>query len=447
MASIREELSAASLIEIARASFNKISSLECFDLSVLNKFFDGGCFNLSGDEIKDVELAVLLLVSADKVGNGQLDHARKFLNLCDFLSSNAGSSMQRMVHYFSKALREKIDGETGATTSKARESREELFHPDETIVSLNPALITCSLKLPFIQVTQFAGLQAIIENVASAKKIHFIDLAIRSGAQCIALMQALATRHERPVEVLKVTAVGTTSQTRMKETGKRLACFAEALNLPFLFHIVMVTDLKDISEDIFELNDDEAVVISFRILLRHTLTQPDCLESIIRVLKNLNPCIVVVTEFEANHTSPIFVERFSEALSFYTAFFDCLEDSMDRCDQNRRSLEAAYLGQEIRNIVAAEDEDRIFRDMKIEAWRSSFTNFGLLEAELSSSALYQADLVAKQFAPGNSCTCYRNGKSFVVKWKGTPILSLSTWKLCEEIKPSKNCNVKRKNSQ
>ncbi|XWS08500.1 hypothetical protein CRYUN_Cryun40dG0007800 [Craigia yunnanensis] len=174
--------SAACLIKIERASFNKISSLECFYLSVLNEFFYGGCFNISGDEIKDVELAILLLASSDKVGNRQFDHARKFLNLCDFLSSNAGSSIQRVVHYFSKALREKTDGETGATASKARESREgELSHPDETIVSLNPALITCSLKLPFIQVTQFAGLQAIIENVASAKKVHFIDLAIRSG--------------------------------------------------------------------------------------------------------------------------------------------------------------------------------------------------------------------------------------------------------------------------
>ncbi|XVE65523.1 hypothetical protein DITRI_Ditri08aG0006600 [Diplodiscus trichospermus] len=358
------KLSAASLMEIARASFSNISSLECFDLTALNKFFDGALLNLSGDESKDIELAILLLASADKLGNLQFDHAGKLLNLCDFLSTNAGSSIQRMVHYFSKGLREKIDAATGATTSMARESREgELSHPDETLVSLNPALITCSLKLPFVQVTQFAGVQAIIESVASAKKVHFIDLAIRSGAQCTALMQALATRHECPIELLKVTAVGTTLQNKMKETGKRLACFAEALNIPFLFNVVMVTDLKDISEDMFELNDDEAVVFSFRFLLRHTLTQPECLESIIRVLKNINPSIVVVTEYEVDHTSATFTERFSEALCFYTAFFDWLEDCMD---QNKRIIESAYLGDEIRNIVAAKDEDRIFRDMKIE---------------------------------------------------------------------------------
>ena len=58
-------------------------------------------------------------------------------------------------------------------------------------------------------------------------------------------------------------------------------------------------------------------------------------------------------------------------------------------------LEAAYLGQETWNIVAAEYGDRIFQDMKIDGWRTSFTKFGMVEAELSSSALYQADLIVK----------------------------------------------------
>ncbi|KAK8478241.1 hypothetical protein V6N13_069951 [Hibiscus sabdariffa] len=60
-------------------------------------------------------------------------------------------------------------------------------HPDETMVNLSPALVTCSLKLPFIHVTRFAGLRAIFENVASSKRVHFIDMAIRSGAYCIGM--------------------------------------------------------------------------------------------------------------------------------------------------------------------------------------------------------------------------------------------------------------------
>ncbi|XP_039040273.1 DELLA protein GAI1-like [Hibiscus syriacus] len=413
MAGSTGQSSAARLIEIARSSFNKVSSMESFDnLSELNKFFNGGHFNLTGNEIKDVELVILLLASSNDISNQRLDRASKFLNLCDFLSSNVGTTIQRVVHYFSKALRDKIDREDWVTSSKTGgDTNNKLSHPDETMVSLSPALITCSLKLPFIQVTQFAGLQAIIESVASSKRVHFIDMAIRSGVQCISLMQALATRDEPRIELLKITAIGTTLQTKIEET-------------------VMVTNLEHIDVNLFELNDDESVVVSSRLLLRNTLRQPGSLESMMRMFKNLNPCIVVITEFETDHTSGIFLDRFSQALTFYTAFFNCLEDCMDKTDENRKVLEGSYLGEEIKNIVAAGNDDRIFMDMKIEEWRSLFTSFGMMETELSSSALYQADLVAKQFDPGNSCSCNMNEKSLVVNWKGTPIVSLSTWKLC-----------------
>lgn len=60
------------------------------------------------------------------------------------------------------------------------------------------------------------------------------------------LMQALATRFECPIELLKVTAVGTTSKQEIKKTSKRLAHFAKTLNMPFLFQIVMVRDFKDL---------------------------------------------------------------------------------------------------------------------------------------------------------------------------------------------------------
>lgn len=54
----------------------------------------------------------------------------------------------------------KIDVETGKTTSNAGGSRDDgkPSHPYKTMVSLNPALITCALKLSFVHVTQFAGL-------------------------------------------------------------------------------------------------------------------------------------------------------------------------------------------------------------------------------------------------------------------------------------------------
>ncbi|KAK8478240.1 hypothetical protein V6N13_069950 [Hibiscus sabdariffa] len=158
----------------------------------------------------------------------------------------------------------------------------------------------------------------------------------------------------------------------------------------------MVNDPKHIDENLFELNDIESVVIGSPFLMRHTLTQPGSLESMMRVLQNLNPCIVEIAKFETNHTSGIFPDRFSQA----------------------------------------GNDDRIFFDMKIDEWRSIITSFGMIETELSSSALYRADLVAKHLESGKYCSCNMNRKSLVVNWKGIPIVSLSTWKSCEQRKPS-----------
>ncbi|GLT28955.1 hypothetical protein SLA2020_038550 [Shorea laevis] len=98
-------------------------------------------------------------------------------------------------------------------------------------------------------------------------------------------MQALAFRNEVPLELLKVTALGTKEENLIEETGKRLACFAQSLNIPFSFKTAMVTHMKDIDENMFEMEDGEVVVIYSYLVLCHLVGQPDCLEALIRVLK------------------------------------------------------------------------------------------------------------------------------------------------------------------
>lgn len=96
----------------------------------------------------------------------------------------------------------------------------QLLHSEEKILSLHPAVITCALQLPFYLVSHFAGIQAIIESVASAKKVHLIDFSIRSGGHCTALIQALAAQKEFTLQLLKITVVGTTLEQVMRRQVK-----------------------------------------------------------------------------------------------------------------------------------------------------------------------------------------------------------------------------------
>nr|CAD1829602.1 unnamed protein product [Ananas comosus var. bracteatus] len=85
---------------------------------------------------------------------------------------------------------------------------------------------------------------------------------------------------------------------------------------------------------------------------------PRRIESFLSGLLALAPKIVVVTEQEANHNGAAFCERFSEALYYYAAMFDCLETTAPRSAAEWGRVERLLLGEQIRNIVACEGAER-----------------------------------------------------------------------------------------
>ncbi|KAK9084338.1 hypothetical protein Scep_030809 [Stephania cephalantha] len=400
------------------------------DVAMLMEPFSCDGIGLAKEENKDVELAGLLIAAAEKVGNKQFDQASKLLTKCDYLSSTSGTPVQRVVYQFGEALRERINRQTGRIPIEDYflQERIHLEYVEEAMMSPNSALLACYQLLPFCKVLNFAGIQAVIDNIASAKKVHFIQIGIKIGVECSILMQALATRRGVSLEHFKLTTIVTRNQKKVEETGKRLASFADSMNIPFIFNVIGLSDMKDIKEELFSREEKEVVAVYCPFVLRTMIPWPDQLETLIRVIRKLHPCVMVVYEVEGNHNSPLFVNRFIESLFFYSAFFDCLEECMDRDNQDRINIEINYFGQGILNVVAAEGEERVVRHVGIDVWRSFFSRFGLVETELSYSSIYQANLVNKQFACANSCTLGMNGKSLTVGWKGTPIHSLSTWK-------------------
>ncbi|TKY72505.1 DELLA protein RGL2 [Spatholobus suberectus] len=427
---IWRKLSTEDVMRIAGTRFiQSSSSSESESFPFLETHPFGFSFSgLSNEETEDVALTESLLASAEKVDHQQFERASKLLSHCESLSSETGSPIKRIVHYFAEALRQRIDRETGRVSSKDLQKGQSL-DPEVAAKELNPTIVAIYEGLPFFQIALFNSVQTIIEDVAKAKKIHIIDLEIRKGGQWTILMQALESRHECPIELLKITAIesGTTKHI-VEDTGKRLKDFAQGLNISFSFNIVMVSDLLHLGEDLFEIDPEEAIAVYSQYALRTKIQQSDQLETIMRVIRTLSPKVMVVAEIEANHNSTSFVNRFIEALFFFCAFFDCLETCMKGDEKNRVIIESLYFSHGIRNIVAEEGAERKTRNVKIDVWRAFFSRFGMVEKKLSTLSLYQGDLVAKRFPWGSFCTFDKNGYCLVIGWKGTPINSLSVWK-------------------
>ncbi|KAI9123007.1 hypothetical protein K1719_005896 [Acacia pycnantha] len=441
----RKRLSTEEVMRIAATMFIRSSSSdqsEGLD-SLIPHPYDCYYSNLSKEEKEDVKLAESLFACAEKVGSGQFQRATNLLDHCESQSSKTGNAVKRVISYFCEALRERINRETGRPNCaplfspvgeipphyhKYREKEFSLFDGDKSMQNPGPTMLACQVQLPFSQMTKFAGIQAMLEKLRNSKKIHIIDLEIREGSQWTILMQALALRRECPLELLKITAVGTAPKDTVEETGKRLTNFAESLNISFSFNIVTVSNMNELKEELFERDGEETIAVYAMFALRPLIADSNQLEAMMKVIRNLNPIVMVVTEVEANHNSKSFVKRFTEALFYFSAFFDCVEESMEGDDPHRRVLESLYLRFGIRDIVAAEGEKRKMRTVKIEVWRAFLGRFGMVEEELSMSSLYQAELVAKKFSGGNSCTFHMDGSSLLTGWKGTPLSSLSVWK-------------------
>nr|GMD63967.1 DELLA protein RGL1-like [Ipomoea batatas] len=216
----------------------------------------------------------------------------------------------------------------------------------------------------------------------------------------------------------RFTAIETTEREKVEETGKRLQSFAAQFNLPFSFNVLYIPDLKHLKAEQVEIKADEAVIIHTSFTLRAMISKPLELESVMRAITRLKPCVMVVQEVEANLNSPSFVHR----------FIDALEDTMRRDDQHRASIEAGSVRDGIRNIMAAEGRERVTRSVSLEVWREFFGRFGLEETELSQTCWAHANMVVQRFACKSCCAVSGNGRSLVVGWKGTPIYSFSAWK-------------------
>lgn len=417
-----QTLSTETIIRLAAEEFIQSSSRSSYELSVLSHPYAGAILGQVQEDFKEVKLVQNLLSCAEKVGDEQYERARRLLLECAKMSSRTGNAVERLAFYFIEALYEKIDRETGKFTGK------KLADPQEVSKSLQTTQIAFHNLLPLSQITKFAGTQAIVEQVAESRKIHIIDLQIRNGIHCTILMQALASRDKHPVDYLKFTTVATNSRSMIDETGRHLTSFAQSLNLKFTFNVVMVDDILHLNEKLFDLDKDETIAVYADYVLTNWIPQPDCLDNLMRLIRTLNPFVMIVSEVEANCNSPFFVERFVDALFFYGAFFDSMADCLKNDEDSRRAAESTCFGSAIRNVVAAEGDERKIRHVSIDVWRAYFGRFGLIEVELSMSSLYQANLVLKNFVCGDSCSFDMNNKSLIIGWKGTPLSSLSAWK-------------------
>ncbi|MFS7914682.1 putative transcription factor GRAS family [Helianthus anomalus] len=152
-----------------------IQSRSVVDNLISTHTYLGSLVGLSDQELKDVQLIENLLLSSEKVAQQQFDRSRKLLDLCAALSSSSGNPIQRIVYYFLKALREKINKETERISSFTRSGKKNYHDMQGRIMNTVMSRLSIYQKLPFYQAAHFSGVQALVDRVSKAKRVHVVD--------------------------------------------------------------------------------------------------------------------------------------------------------------------------------------------------------------------------------------------------------------------------------
>lgn len=185
-----------------------------------------------------------------------------------------------------------------------------------------------------------------------------------------------------------------------------------------------MSDLRNLKSESFEVEADEVVAVYSDVILWTMLAWPNDMDSLMEVIKSLNPCIIVLVEGIANTYLPDFIDSFNETLYYFSALTDCSEV----LHKGVPIYEGFYIQKVIRNMITYHGEENVPRHGNLKVWRDLFAKFGMVETDLSHLSLIEASLLFDKSEFRGLCTCELDEKCLVIRWKKTPMICVSAWK-------------------
>uniref|UniRef100_A0A1J3GEX7 DELLA protein n=1 Tax=Noccaea caerulescens TaxID=107243 RepID=A0A1J3GEX7_NOCCA len=364
-----------------------------------------------------VRLVHALMACAEAVQSNNLTLAEALVKQIGFLAVSQSGAMRKVATYFAEALARRI--------YRLSPPQKQIDHSLSDTLQMH-FYETC----PYLKFAHFTANQAILEAFEGKKRVHVIDFSMNQGLQWPALMQALALREGGPPS-FRLTGIGPPApdnSDHLHEVGCKLAQLAEVIHVEFEYRGFVANSLADLDASMLELrpSETEAVAVNSVFELHKLLGRPGGIEKVLGVVKQIKPEIFTVVEQESNHNGPVFLDRFTESLHYYSTLFDSLEGAPSSQD---KVMSEVYLGKQICNLVACEGPDRVERHETLSQWSNRFSSSGLAPAHLGSNAFKQASMLLALFNGGEGYRVEENNGCLMLGWHTRPLITTSAWKL------------------
>ncbi|KAJ6977668.1 hypothetical protein NC653_029538 [Populus alba x Populus x berolinensis] len=192
---------------------------------------------------------------------------------------------------------------------------------------------------PHIRFGHFVANNSILESFAGESSVHVMDLGMTLGLphghQWRLLIQSLAERAGKPPSRLRITGVG-----------------------------LCVDRFRIIGDELEEYAKDMGINLSSQCIRQlHCVVKESRgdLNSVLQIIHELSPKVLVLVEQDSSHNGPFFLGRFMEALHYYSAIFD-------------------------KNIVSCEGPARVERNERVDQWRRRRSRAGFQVAPIKMMA-------------------------------------------------------------
>ncbi|KAI3818903.1 hypothetical protein L1987_12724 [Smallanthus sonchifolius] len=388
--------------------------------------------NILQHGISNLDVKQTLIGIAHALDDGAKQHAEALMEALESKVSVTGDPIQRLGTYMLEGLRARQLSSGSLIYKKLRCYEPK---PEELTSYMSILYEIC----PYYKFAYTSANVVIKEAMQYETQVHVIDFLIAQGSQWVQLIEDLAKRPGGPPK-LRVTGVddGDSSYARgggLHLVGERLAKVAEAHGVPFEFHAAAISG-SDVQWGNLRVLPGEALAVNFPYMLHHmpdeSVSTINHRDRLIRLVKRLTPKVVTLLEQESNTNTSCFSKRFEEALDYYTAMFESIDDKlprnivMPRDDKRRISAEENCVARDLVNIVACEDTDRVERHEPLAKW-----NFRLQAAGFTSQPLSYSAVTAVQEVLSEYSDCYRLGQkdgALVLGWKNKPMVTCSAWR-------------------
>ncbi|CAH9094433.1 unnamed protein product [Cuscuta europaea] len=378
-----------------------------------------------GANCETVDLVSLLISCAQSVAAADYRDAEDKLKKIRQHSSPTGDPNQRVAHVFADSLEVRLAG-TGTEVYKTM-SNNDILVPELLKSYLSP--------LPFMRMAVFFANKMIYEVASKGVSLHIIDFGIHYGIQWPTLIRDLSQRPDGPPK-LRITGIefpqpGFRPEQMVEETGSRLAKCCRCFGVPFEYNAITRQNWETITIEDLKLSSDEVVAVNCFIRLEYILDETLVVtnsprDAVLNLIRLVSPRIYVQAMSNGPHSSPFFVNRFREALLFYSTVFDTCEAILPLHEHHRLILEQEVLGREIMNIIACEGMERLLRPETCKQWQSRILRAGF--KPMSANPQLVKKLKCKVRAGYHKDFLFAEEGNWILQgWKGRILGGSSCW--------------------